>query len=185
MNAVFTVIFIISAIALTFVSPDGVLSAMLGGGQKAVELTMTMTAIYAVWLGVMKVAEDGGITEKLAKLLKRPVGWLFGSVSERAAGYITLNVSANLLGLGGVATPMGISAATELDAEDNFYAQCVLFILAATSLQLLPTSVVSLRADSGSASPGDIILPTLLATAFSTLFGLVAVRLIHGRKKKR
>ena len=182
MNAVFSVIFFLSAVALTFSSPDDVLSSMLGGGQRAVELTMTMTAVYAVWLGVMKVAEDSGLTEKLAKLLKRPVGWLFGKVPESAAGYITLNLSANLLGLGGVATPMGVSAAAELDKDDNFYARCVLFVLAATSLQLLPTSVISLRAESGSVSPGDVILPTLIATAFSTVSGIAAVRVIHGKK---
>ena len=94
-----------------------------------------------------------------------------------------MNLSANLLGMGGVATPMGISAAREMDKEGNIYAMNVLFVLAATSIQLLPTSVIALRTETGSVSAEDIILPTLIATAFSTVLAVLAVKLIYRRKK--
>jgi len=106
------------------------------------------------------------------------------NVSKKAEGFISMNLSANLLGMGGVATPMGIAAAKELDETGDVYAMNMLFAIAATSVQLLPTSVISLRAEAGSSSPGDIILPTLIATAISTALAAVGVKIIAGRKKR-
>lgn len=184
MNGIFFVIFLLSSAVLLVTSPDGILSSMLAGGQKAIELTVTMTAVYAVWLGILRVAEECGVTAKLAKILKKPVLLIFGKVSDKACEHISMNLSANLLGMGGVATPMGIAAAKELDSADNRYAMGMLLVIASTSIQLLPTSVITLRAEAGSASPGDIILPTVIATAFSTVFGCICFHLAFRRKRR-
>ena len=184
MNGIFFFLITVSVAALLFTSPDAALSSMLSGGEKALQLTLTMTAVYAVWMGLMKIAENCGLTGKIAKMLKRPVRKLFGNITEKAEGYVAMNLSANLLGMGGVATPMGINAARELDRTDDVYAMNMLFVLAATSIQLLPSSVISLRAEAGSASPNDIFLPTFISTFISTAVAVFAVKLFSGNKKR-
>jgi spore maturation protein A len=96
---------------------------------------------------------------------------------------ISINLSANLLGLGGAATPYGIKAAQLLDASPHAeYASCMLFALNATSIQLLPTSVVGIRAALGSGSPADIVLPTIICTTLSTVIAVTLTFLFLGRK---
>lgn len=183
MNGIFFITIILSVAALLFFSPEGVLAAMLSGGERAFSLTVTMVAVYAVWLGILSVAESSGVTAGLARILKKPVRLLFGKTTDKAEEYIAMNLSANLLGMGGVATPMGIAAAEELDKNNCVYAMNMLFVLAATSIQLLPTTVISLRGEAGSASAGDIILPSLIATLFSTITGVVSL-MLFARKKQ-
>ncbi|MDE7158544.1 MAG: spore maturation protein A, partial [Clostridiales bacterium] len=95
------------------------------------------------------------------------------------------NLSANLLGLPGAPTPLGIKAVEKFCAAKNKYASDMLFVLNATSLQLLPTTVIALRLAAGSTAAADILPPTLLATLFSTLVGVVLTVLISGRKRRR
>ncbi len=90
---------------------------------------------------------------------------------------ISMNLSVNLLGISGAATPYGIQAANLLDKTDNAeYASAMLFVLNATSLQLIPTSIIAVRVALGSASPNDIVLPTLLATSLSTIVGVLLTK---------
>lgn len=185
MSAIFFIIILLSSVSLLISSPESVFSSLLSGGQKALDLTLTMTAVYAVWLGVLKIAEDCGLTEKLAKALKKPIRFLFGNISPKAEEFVAMNLSANLLGMGGVATPMGISAAQELDKTDNLFAMGMLFVLSATSIQLLPTSVITLRAEAGSTTPSDIIIPTLLITAITTALACFAFTLICKKGKRK
>ena len=184
MNGIFFTVFTLSVTVLIFKNPEGALSSMLNGGERALELTLTMVSVYAVWLGILKIAEDCGLTTSLARALKKPIRLLFGNVSPKAEEYIAMNLSANLLGMGGVATPMGIQAATELDKSGNTFASNMLFVLAATSIQLLPTSVIALRAQAGSSSPGDIIIPTLIATALSSAVGVALTCAVFWGKRK-
>ncbi len=184
MNGIFFTVFTLSVVTLIFKNPESALSAMLNGGERALELTLTMVSIYAVWLGILKIAENCGLTTSLARALKKPIKLLFGKVTPKAEEYIAMNLSANLLGMGGVATPMGIQAATELDRENNVFATNMLFVLAATSIQLLPTSVIALRAQAGSSSPGDIIIPTLIGTAISSAVGIALSFVIFWGKRK-
>ena len=184
MNSVFFVIFAFSVAVLTIISPSEVLAASLSGAEKAVGLSVSLVAVYAVWLGILKIAEQSGVNDFLAKAMKKPVKLLLGNVGEKAGKYAAMNISANLLGMGGVATPMGIIAASEMDKAGNEYAMNMLFVLAATGIQLLPTNVIALREKAGSVSPSDVILPTLIATALSTGVAL-AVTAIVFRKKRR
>ena len=175
MNAIFSAVFLIAAAIFFIYDPNGFLPALLDGGQKAATLSLTLLASYCVWLGFFKVLDRSGLADKLAHRLARPLGKLFRSSDREALGYASQNIAANFLGLPGAPTPLGVKATQKFLAAKNGYAADMLFVLNATSLQLLPTTVVALRAAAGAASPADIFLPTLLATLFSTLLGAVLV----------
>ncbi len=181
MNFVFAFSFIISVSILLFINPNGVLSAMLSGGQKAFDLTLKLAVIYAVWLGIFEIMEKSGLSSLIAKKLKPLNKLLFGKTSDTASSYMSLNIASNMLGISGATTPMGIKAINELEKENNTYAITVFFVINATSIQLIPTSVMSLRTSLGSINPSDIILPTILATAISTLIGLILVKIFVKR----
>jgi spore maturation protein A len=178
MNAVFALIFIFSAIALLVQNPAAFLPALLEGGSKSASLCISLLASYAVWLGLMQVWEDSGVTRGISRAIKPLCRKLFKTDNEEALAAIGMNLSANLLGIGGAATPYGIKAANLLAAEkESRYASSMLFVVNATSLQLIPTSVVAFRVSLGSANPADIILPTMISTVFSTLLGVALVRI--------
>lgn len=178
MNVIFGAILIISTALLTFTSPQTVLTSFLSGGEKAATLTLKMLVVYAVWLGVFKIMENTGLSDKLAKALKPANRLLFGKLPDAANEYISLNVSANILGMSGATTPMGINAIKELDKHDGSdYAVTMFFVINATSVQLIPSSVLALRTQSGAASPSDIILPTILATLLSSVIGVLLVKI--------
>ena len=184
MNAIFTVVFIISVGIFTFTDPNGALKAMTDGGQKAITLSLSLAVIYAVWSGVMQIAEDCGITEKTAKILKPVIDKLFGKTDDETKKYLSLNLGANILGMGGIATPAGIEAMTRLNESGNKNGACMLFVIASTSIQLLPTTVISLRQTYSSADAFDIFLPSLLSTAISTAVGIALCFLTAKRAKK-
>ena len=105
------------------------------------------------------------------------VGRRKGALPENAIEYMSVNISANILGMSGATTPMGIKAVKALDEyPDTDYAVTMFFVINATSVQLIPSSVLALRAQSGSASPSDIILPTILATLLSSVIGILLVK---------
>ena len=165
MNAIFSAVFLIAAAIFLISDPNGFLPALLDGGQKAATLSLTLLAL----------------ADKLANRLARPLGKLFRSSDREALGYASQNIAANFLGLPGAPTPLGVKATQKFLAAKNGYAADMLFVLNATSLQLLPTTVIALRAAAGSAAPADIFLPTLLATAVSSVLGAALVRLTGKR----
>lgn len=173
MNVIFTVIIIISAMVLLFTNPEGFLPAMLSGAEKSLKLAASLFAVYAVWLAVSEVSERCGINARLSRLLRPLCSKCFKTKNERAVENISMNLTCNLLGIGGAATPFGIKAVAEMEKENNAFGQKLLFVLNATSLQLIPTTVISLRAGAGSVSAGDIFLPTLISTAACTALGVL------------
>ncbi|MBR1677671.1 MAG: hypothetical protein IJ706_10235 [Clostridia bacterium] len=183
MNVIFIAVFTISVAVMAFIEPNAVVGAMTEGGKKALELTFSLTVIYAVWLGVSEVAEKAGVNKKIAKLLSPAVDKLFKNADEETKKHLSMNISANLLGLGGVATPYGINAANLLDKKGDTDGLDKLFIIAATSIQILPTTVISLRQSYNSVAAADIFLPTLLSTIVSTLSGLLMLKIFKARKK--
>ncbi len=120
MNVIFTFIFISALIVFAVFSPDKALAAMTSGGQKAVTLSMSLLVIYSVWSGILQVAEDSGAVNKLSKLLRPIINKLFKNPPEDEAEDISVNISANLLGLGGVATPADAALMMQLGAEGVF-----------------------------------------------------------------
>lgn len=163
-------------------SPMAALStAMVESAQGAVELAIGLVGVMALFLGLMKIAEEGGMLTMLARLIRPLMIRLFPEVPAEhpAMGAMILNMSANLLGLGNAATPFGIRAMQELDklnptkgtASDSM----VLFLAINTSsITLLPTGVIALRAASGSTDPAGILPTTLVATACSTIAAIIA-----------
>lgn len=184
MNVIFGIVLTLSTVIMLFTNPDGVLSAMLSGGEKALSLSMKMVVIYAVWLGIFQLMENSGLSSKIAKLFKPLNRFLFGKLPDKANDFMSLNISANLLGMSGATTPMGIKSIQELEKHKNTqYAITMFFVINATSIQIIPSSVMALRTSMGSASPADIILPTILATAVSSIIGILLVK-IFVRKGK-
>lgn len=183
MNILFLLIFILSAAAVAIVSPESFLPALLEGAKKAVALSATLISVYAVWLGFLKVCEHCGILHGFSKLVKPALTKLFRIEDENALGLITVNVTANMLGMGGAATPAGIAAMERLDElHSPAYCRSMLFVVNTASIQLLPTTVIALRVQYGSAAPYDILLPVLLSGALALVLGVIAVKLIYGRK---
>jgi spore maturation protein A len=177
MNVVFPVIFLLSAVYFLLFAPDRFLPAMLSGAQKAATLSLSLVAVYAVWLGFSGVVEDCGLNRFFAKKLNPVVKKVFSVSDEKTAEYITLNLSANMLGLSGAATPYGIKAAKSLKGGTHARVSAsMLLVVNATSIQLLPTTAMALLVSYGS-SAASVILPSFLASAFTTALGALLVKL--------
>lgn len=184
MNVLFVCIFALSSAALLLSDPSAFLPALLSGAEDALRLGATLAAVYTVWLGFLKIAEDARLTRGLAKGLRPVTSRLFRTRNPAALGQIAVNLSANLLGMGGAATPAGISAMNLLGAEQNAeYSRAMLFVVNCAGLQLFPTTVVSLRAAAGAVSAYDVVLPIFLSSLAALLFGAALVVLVYGRKR--
>ncbi len=177
MNGIFTAVFFLSALLFLIFSPDSFLPALLEGGQKAATLSLSLLAVYCVWLGFFRVMEQSGLSSRISTLFLPVCKKLFRTEDKRAVFLASGNLTANMLGLPGAPTPLGIQATERFMNAGNTYAASMLFVLNATSLQLIPTTVIALRASYGAQSPADVFLPTLIATLFSTLLGALCVRL--------
>ena len=180
MNIIFTAVFISSMIALLICAPDSFLPTLMDGSRNAVNMGLTLFTIYAVWMGLSKLCEKSGISRGIAKALNPVARKVFKTDNFIATENLAMNISCNLLGLGGAATPYAVKAIGELEKEGNSYAQKLLFVINATSIQILPTTVIALRAGAGSAAAADIFLPSLICTAVSTF--LACTLFILGNK---
>lgn len=163
--------------------------SMIDSSKTAVDLALGLVGQMALWLGVMKVLEDVGFLPRLAKLMKPVMTRLFPYVpaDHPAMGAMILNLAANMLGLTNAATPFGIKAMIELnklnDRPGVATNAMVLFLAINTSgVAVLPTGVVAVRASMGSKDPTAIFLPTILATACSTIIAIIAVKLLERLK---
>ncbi|MDE6667267.1 MAG: hypothetical protein K2K38_02830 [Clostridia bacterium] len=185
MNAIFTAVFICSLIVITIVAPDRLLSTLLGGGEKTLTTAVTLFCIYAVWMGLSRLAEKSGFSRAAAKGLKPLSRRLFKTENEAALENIAMNLSCNLLGIGGAATPYAVKAIGELEKDNNDFAQKLLFVINATSIQLIPSTVIALRTSAGSGSAFDIFLPSLICTFISTAVAVLLFLGAHKLKAKR
>ncbi len=164
--------------------------AALDGCQKAIALTLQLGAGYLLFCGLMEIARAAKADKGLERLLKPVLKHLMPRTkTDEARSAAALNLSMNILGLGNAATPMGLEAMRRMEAEEGVcsgvkHDMYMLLILNATSLQLLPTTVLTLRAAAGSADVNAVLMPTLLCTAFSTLVG-TALGLICRRWEER
>lgn len=170
---------IISSICfLLWSAPDTIVGVMVEASGGALKLCIELGAVYAVWLGILELVDASGLGQKLAHLLHPIIKKLFKVKDPEVEQMIALNLSANMLGLGNASTPMGIKAMQALDDGSGVAstAMIMLLIINATSIQLLPSTVIGLRASAGSTSPADIILPTILATTITTSLGIILVK---------
>lgn len=189
MNAAFTAIFIASAALLAAVAPQQFLTSLLGGARTAAEVSLTLFCVYAVWMGLAAVAEECGITKKTARLFKPLCRKVFKTKSEAACEAAAMNLTCDLLGAG-ASTPFAVKAVGEWEKEGNKYAQKLLFVINAAGFQLVPSTVIALRAGMGSADAADIFLPSLICSAATlvlsvTLFVLSDKICAHARSKHK
>lgn len=177
MNKIWYSILLVSICLLIYTNPENILPAMLKTSEESLKLCANLIAIYAVWMGIMQIMEDCGINYKLAKLLSPITHKLFGKIDDKTNEFICMNISANMLGMGGASTPLGIEAMKRMDNGSGVATRGMImfFVLNATSLQLLPTTVIGLRASNGSLNPYDIILPSLITTIVTTLLAVLLV----------
>lgn len=162
--------------------------AAFEGAKTGVTLCFGFISLLAFWLGMMKIAQDSGLMEKFTKLLSPLAHWLFPSVPKDhpAMGYILANMSANLFGLGNAATPMGIKAMEELQKLNPHKdratpAMITLLALNTSSLTLIPTTVIAIRLNYGSANPVEIVGTTLFATCCSSIAAILLDRYYRRR----
>ena len=177
---------LLSIFSAFFTGKSGVLTpAALTGAQNAVNLCVSLGGAMCLWSGLSKVMERAGLTEKLGQLLRPVFRKLFPKAGQDclACGYLTANVSANLLGLGNAATPMGIAAVKRMQvlsgtkrATDEM---CRLIVMNTASIQLLPTTVAALRATHGAAAPFSILPAVWVSSLCSVTAGLLAAELLR------
>lgn len=161
---------------------DQVVSAMLEGAGEAVQTAIFLTGAYGFFCGMLNILRQAGVTERLSHALLPFLKGLFGpTLPDSAAEPAAMNLTANLLGLGNAATPYGIEAARRMAGNSAVpsNALCLFLVINASSVQLLPTSVIALRAEAGSLRPAAIVWPTLAATGISTLAGIAACKLME------
>ena len=167
---------------------DALSTAMLNSAKESAAMVLSLLGIYMFWMGILNIAKEAGLVQKLAKKMERVLGALFPEVpaGSRASGYISLNIVANMLGMGNAATPFGLSAMKELDELNRHRkiasnAMCMLLCINAASVQLLPLTLIAIRGSYGSAAPADIVLPSLLNTAITAVIAILLAKIMEKR----
>lgn len=167
-------------------------SAVISSGGEAIQLGLTLAGAICLWSGVMRVASQAKLTELISQLFAPFIRMLFKGLSPKsaAAQAICLNISANLLGLGNAATPLGIAAMSRLSelnghsdtASDHM---CMFVVLNTASLQIIPTTIALLRANAGSAAPMEIMPASWAASGASILTGIFMVKLLSSIRRRK
>lgn len=184
MNVLFTFLFVISALLFLVLSPEKFMEAITAGSNNAITLSIKTLSIYGFWMGLMKIVEELGITKMLSKIL-RPITRLFiGKLDLETESYVATNISCNMLGLGNMATPLGIKGMQRMcDGKEFIPTSAIMFFAVnATSIQLVSTTVITLRTLGGSKTPYDILLPSLIVGIFTTALSVVFVKIFCKEK---
>ena len=181
----FALLFIGLLVGLLTGNVKAVTDAAINSANTAVELSIGLIGVMALWLGMMKVAEAAGLVRKLALLLKPVMVRLFPDVpaDHPAMGSILMNLAANVLGLGNAATPFGIRAMQDLQtlntSEDTATdSMCMFLAINTSSVTLIPATTIAYRIAAGSTNPVEIIGPTIFATVVSTTVAIITTKLL-------
>ena len=188
--AFFIIAFVIALVKLVFFGDFEVFPAMMdstfSSSKTAFEISLGLTGVLALWLGIMKIGEKGGVVNILAKILSPLFTKLFPDIPKGhpVTGSIFMNIAANMLGLDNAATPLGLKAMEQMQElnpkKDTASNPMIMFLVLNTSgLTLIPISIMVYRAQLGAAQPTDIFIPILLATFFSTLAGVIITSLFQ------
>ena len=182
--AFFLIAFVIACIKLVFLGDTGVFPATMNStfetAKTGFEISLGLTGVLSLWLGIMKIGEKGGLIQAMARLLSPVLTRLFPEIPRNhpVFGNIFMNIAANMLGLDNAATPLGLKAMERLQElnvkKDTASNSMIMFLVLNTSgLTIIPVSILVYRAQMGAAQPTDVFIPILLATFFSTLAGIV------------
>lgn len=183
MNAVWLVLLAVSIVFAIFTgNVDAFTKSLFDGAKAAVEVSLYLLGIVSVWMGITRILEDSGLIYRIAHLFKPIISRLFKNIpgDHPSISGITLNVLANLFGLGNAATPLGIKAMQELNGlnEDKgtITPEMMMFIVLNTaSIQLIPFSVIGILAANGHPNPAVVVLPVLIATVVSAMAALLVL----------
>lgn len=184
--AFFLIAFIVAAVRLVFMGDTGVFPAIINStfdsAKTAFDISLGLTGVLSLWLGIMKIGELGGVINMFSKVLSPLFTKLFPDIPKGhpVTGSIFMNLAANMLGLDNAATPLGLKAMEGLQElntkKDTASNPMIMFLVLNTSgLTIIPISIMVYRAQLGAAQPTDVFVPILLATFFSTLAGIIAI----------
>ena len=168
-------------------------SSIFDSAESAVKMTITFFGTICLWNGIIKILEETSIMNKLKKIIKPFMKVLFPEIKskDKAYDFISLNIIANVLGLGNAATPLGLKAINELKKENNqkeelSNSMIMLIVLNTASIQLIPTTIIAIRASLNSINPCNIILPVWIATIFAAIAGIISTKIfikLNSRRK--
>ena len=161
-------------------------TTIVGSADSTVKFIIGLVGIMCFWCGVMKIAEKSGLTQKLARLMKPLLKFLFKDAGkdEKALGAIVMNLAANMMGLSNAATPFGIKAMEEMDRLNPNKGRAsndmaLFLVMNAACTQLVPSTIISIRAAAGSSNPGAFILPAILSTASAAIVGVICCKILQ------
>ncbi|MTI65949.1 MAG: spore maturation protein [Firmicutes bacterium] len=185
----FFLIFIGIVVALFTGNIDIINTTIIEDTQQAVMFAIGLTGIMAVWLGLMNIANKSGLIKSFSKLLRPLTHILFPKIPKdhKALSLIIMNMVTNMFGAGNSATALGLKAMEEMntlnkDKKTATNAMCMFLVINMSSVQLVPLTVLKIRADSGSSNPTEIIGTSLIATFISTIVGIISVKLLENRR---
>ena len=188
-NYIWAIITVLGVVYMVFTgNADAVLKSLTDGAGNAVQICISLLGIYCLWLGIMNIAKESGLIEKLSDAVSPLLKKLFPNTGKKAFNFISMNIAANILGLGDAATPFGLSAMEELQKEnpltDTASDSMIMFIILNTaSLELIPTTVLSLRNSMGAENPTSIVITSLITTAVSAVMGIILCKMLEKRRR--
>ena len=183
--------FIISSVTFSFITGnvEKLNNAIFDSAKSAVEMTITFFGTICLWNGIMKIIQETSVIEKLSNVIGPIMKFLFPKMDKRNKAYkkIAINIIANVLGLGNAATPLGLSAMKSLQEEnekkDMLSDDMIMFIVINTaSLQIIPTTVIAIRASLNSTSPTSVIVPIWCVTLMADIIGILVTKILLKKK---
>ncbi|EDQ95523.1 spore maturation protein A [Intestinibacter bartlettii DSM 16795] len=161
-------------------------TVIMSEGSRAIEFTISLAAIMALWMGIMNIAKDSGLIDKIGQKMNFILKALFPKIPQnhKSMSYIIMNIILNMLGAGNGATSFGLKAMEELQTlnpkKDRASNEMILFlVINISSIQLIPFTMLKIRADAGSTNPNEIIISTLVATIVSTIVAIISCKLFE------
>lgn len=184
MNKIWLYLVLLSSLVIIYTKPDMLLPNMMNSATNVVKLCLEFCAIYSVWLGLLEILDASGLSEKISHFLTPAVKKLFKTQNKEAIKQISISLSANFLGLGNAAIPSAIKAMQLLDEQTGRlnHPMFIFMIISSCSIQLLSTTIISLRTKANSAAPYDIILPTILTSLITALI-VISLGALYAKRK--
>lgn len=164
---------------LLIIDSENAFATMLSGSEKAIELSLKLWAVYALWLGILQIIEDTKLDQVFCKILKPVIRFLFRGVDEYTSGQIAINITSNILGMGNACTPSGINAIAGMNKGGKVINgnQALLVMFNTTNIQIIPTTIIGIRVLHNSVSSSNIILPTIITSIISLIVSIFLCKL--------
>lgn len=190
LNIIWPLFIIISYIYATITGNiENVNIEIFNSVNEAISLSISLLGAMCLWCGIMKIAQSTSIILKFTKLLNPIINWLFPEIKEdkKAKEEIAMNITANVLGIGNAATPLGLKAMETLQKSNKDKnrlsdSMCMLILLNTASLQIIPTTIIAIRVSLGAKNPTEIIVPVWISTICAAIAGVTAVKLFIRKK---